>query len=98
MGWVPVGGYGRGVCVWQGVHLPHARLKSTLVRGALPSLDAQPNIRPDPRGPKLQILKIVNAGSVAGISHASVLFDFVSTLINVRVSPLRCLSRISSST
>jgi mannose-P-dolichol utilization defect protein 1 len=30
-----------------------------------------------------QILKIRAAGSVDGISHASVLFDFVSTLINV---------------
>lgn len=30
-----------------------------------------------------QILKIRTAGSVDGISHASVLFDFVSTLINV---------------
>jgi len=30
-----------------------------------------------------QILKIHRAGSVAGISHASVLFEFVATLVNV---------------
>jgi len=30
-----------------------------------------------------QILKIHRAGSVAGISHASILFEFVATLVNV---------------